>query len=134
VGGRMNTQVAKPSPRMQVLVGHGRMQELEAYANAGYHLESSMQDSFRAADDGLACSLYDTLRLYMVLNQLLHNDWDVQECLRWPSDDSLPEEARGILTDPSNDKFARLAHMPPTPLMKLLIGSQLHWRQTRVCT
>ena len=71
---------------MQVLTGHGRREELEAHANAGFLLENSMHDSSRDADDGLMCSMYDVLRLYVILNQLLLNEWDVLECLQWPSD------------------------------------------------
>lgn len=112
---------------VQVLVGHGRLKELEAYANAGYHMESSMHDSFRAADDGLSCSMYDTLRLHLVLNQLLHNDWNVLECLEWPSDDSLPEPAQGMLQSKDRRKLDALRHMPPETLMKVIIGSQLHF-------
>lgn len=114
---------------MQVLVSHGRRQELQAFADAGYHLESCMHDSFRCADDGLSCSMYDVLRLYLVLNQLLHNEWDVLECLQWPSDDTLPGELQGLLDskDSIKKKLDKLAHMPPEQLMKLMIGSQLHW-------
>ena len=118
---------------MQVLTGNGRVKELGACADAGYLLENSMHDSSRDADDGLMCSMYDVLRLYVILNQLLHNEWDVLECLQWPSDEGLPEAAQGLLNAKSNGiktqgrRADRFAAMPPEPLMKLIIGSQLHW-------
>ena len=123
---------------MQVLTAHGRRKELEAYANAGFLLENSMHSSSRDVDDGLMCSMYDVLRLYLVLNQLLLNEWDVLECLQWPPDATLPEGAQGLL-DPSGGKSKsksrsfggarvdKFRAMPPEPLMKLVIGSQLHW-------